>query len=108
MNVLKTKSFVAFVVAAVFSFSFIFFFLVFFFLFYFIIIIIIIIIIIKIIVVIIQFSHDKVLGVSISNFGTIYLYTCIKIRAALGAPILVLREIIIRAKSFGVIWDTHC
>ena len=106
MNVLKTKSFVAFVVAAVFSFSFIFFFFWFvFFLFYF---IIIIIIIIKIIVVIIQFSHDKVLGVSISNFGTIYLYTCIKIRAALGAPILVLREIIIRAKSFGVIWDTHC
>ena len=98
---LKTKSFVAFVVAAVFSFSFIFFFGLFFFLFYF--IIIIIIIIIKIIVVIIQFSHEKVLGVSISNFGTIYLYTCIKIRAALGAPILVLREIIIRAKSFGVI-----
>ena len=106
MNVLKTKSFVAFVVAAVFSFSFIFFFWFVFFLFYF--IIIIIIIIIKIIVVIIQFSHEKVLGVSISNFGTIYLYTCIKIRAALGAPILVLREIIIRAKSFGVIWDTHC
>ena len=95
---LKTKSFVAFVVAAVFSFSFIFFFFWFvFFLFYF-----IIITIIKIIVIIIQFSHDKVLGVSISNFGTIYL-TCIKIRAALGAPILVLREIIIRAKSFGVI-----
>ena len=106
MNVLKTKSFVAFVVAAVFSFSFIFFFWFVFFLFYF--IIIIIIIIIKIIVVIIQFSHEKVLGVSISNFGTIYLYTCIKIRAALGAPILALREIIIRAKSFGVIWDTHC
>ena len=97
---LKTKSFVAFVVAAVFSFSFIFFFWFVFFLFYF---IVIIIIIIKIIVVIIQFSHEKVLGVSISNFGTIYLYTCIKIRAALGAPILVLREIIIRAKSFGVI-----
>ena len=102
MSVLKTKSFVAFVVAAVFSFSFIFFFGLFFFYF------IIIIIIIKITVIIIQFSHDKVLGVSISNFGTIYLYTCIKIRAALGAPILVLREIIIRAKSFGVIWDTHC
>ena len=97
---LKTKSFVAFVVAAVFSFSFIFFFWFVFFLFYF---IIIIIIIIKIIVVIIQFSHEKVLGVSISNFGTIYLYTCIKSREALGAPILVLREIIIRAKSFGVI-----
>ena len=101
MSVLKTKSFVAFVVAAVFSFSFFFFFGLFFFYF------IIIIIIIKITVIIIQFSHDKVLGVSISNFGTIYL-TCIKIRAALGAPILVLREIIIRAKSFGVIWDTHC